>query len=652
MPRIVGTNVRSDKPIAIGAKAFISRYIIRALISCAIFFLCARIISAQSVDPSSQQTPLSPATIPAGRDIVIQLDSSLNTFFSKKGDDVEFHTAADLIVDNRILIPNQSLIRGKVKKSKRSGALGGPAEIQLSLLDVILPDRTVLPLEASIFRSGPDLIKDSKIRGDTRSGGAITAGMSAGIQGALLGLLYGGAKGAIYGGVVGAATSMINPSFQRGPDIDLPASTIFEARLKKSLTIPALSVMAQNSPTVQSIPRTEIADLNTAMNELSPANSSTTISPQMEPQVRDASILTQTPDADALIMGKPAEEPIGTDWLIRPQRVQTIEEATILKTEPKLDIPHSSPRTMPREEAASDEPAGEGVKISVTVKMVQVDAVVRNRSGSAMDNLGMQDFKVYDNNVLQQVVSFSQDRLPIAVAIVVDRSGSVTPYLSELKYIASRALSNMKEQDEVCLFVFDQTVLLLEALTPDRMRIANAINHIGGGGATNILDALYHAIQHLSTSAPDRRHAVILISDNQQTVRSMASERDVITAAQETDTIIYSLKTGASPLMLGNILPNAILGDSITRIANDSGGELFKVAKVEALDSALNAVISRLRTSYSLGYYPSNSQNGVFHAITLRLTDKFGKSGSDYSIQAKKGYYSIQSNKPIAVAKP
>jgi VWFA-related protein len=210
----------------------------------------------------------------------------------------------------------------------------------------------------------------------------------------------------------------------------------------------------------------------------------------------------------------------------------------------------------------------------------------------------------------------------------------------------------MKEQDEVCLFVFDQAVVLVEPLTSDRTRIANAITRIGGGGATNILDALQNAIRHLSVSAPDRRHAVILISDNQQTVRSMASEKDVITTAQETDTIIYSLKTGASPLMLGSILPNAILGDPITRIANDTGGEMFKVTKVEALDKALTEVISCLRASYSLGYYPSNSQNGAFHSITLRLTDKFGKSGSDYSILAKKGYYSIQSNKPITAAKP
>jgi VWFA-related protein len=639
-------------PIRIGARFFIKRHIIGTLIACAIIFSCARIIRAQSDELSSQQTLLSPATIPAGRDIVIQLDTSLNTFFSKKGDDVEFHTAADVIVDNLILIPNQSLVRGKVKKSRRSGALGGSAEIQLSLLDVRLPDRTVLPFEASIFRSGPDLVKDSKIQGDNRMNGALTAGMSAGIQGALVGLLYGGARGAIYGGAVGAATSIINPSFRRGPDIDLPASTIFEARLKKPLTIPAPSVTAQNSPTVKSVIGTEIADLNTTRNELSPANGPMITRPQMEPPIKEASILMPPPDANTLFMDGPAAEPAGIDLLIRPEITQSTQETAILRAEPRLNAPPSIPQNMPREEAASDEPAGEGVKISVTVKMVQVDAVVRSRSGNALANLGMQDFKVYDNNVLQQVVSFSQDRLPIAVAIVVDRSGSVTPYLSELRFIASRALSNMKEQDQVCLFAFDQTVLLLEPLTPDRMRIANAINHIGGGGATNILDALYQSIQYLSASAPDRRHAVILISDNQQTVRSKASEQDVITAAQETDTIIYSLKTGASPLMLGNILPNAILGDPITRVANDSGGELFKVAKVEALDSALNAVISRLRTSYSLGYYPSNSQNGAFHAITLRLTDKFGKSGSDYSIQSKKGYYSIQSNKPIAVAKP
>jgi hypothetical protein len=42
----------------------------------------------------------------------------------------------------------------------------------------------------------------------------------------------------------------------------------------------------------------------------------------------------------------------------------------------------------------------------------------------------------------------------------------------------------------------------------------------------------------------------------------------------------------------------------------------------------------------------------VFHSITVRLADKFGKSGSDYSIQAKRGYYAVQSPKSITGAQP
>ena len=75
--------------------------------------------------------------------------------------------------------------------------------------------------------------------------------------------------------------------------------------------------------------------------------------------------------------------------------------------------------------------------IRVRVRMVQVDAVVRDRAGRMIDNLTADDFRVYEDGVLQEMQSFSRDELPLAVALVIDRSGSVGPYISELRRIAT-----------------------------------------------------------------------------------------------------------------------------------------------------------------------------------------------------------------------
>jgi VWFA-related protein len=647
------------------------RLIIGAVIAVAIINPCARIGRTQSSDSSAQPATLNSNIIPAGIAMAIQLDTPLNTFLSKKGDNVIFHTAADVIFENQILIPKQSLVYCRVKKSKGVGTMGERAEIQLSLENVKLPDGTMLPLKANIIRAGSDPVRDSKITGESGTGGGIMGNVGNGIKGVLLGFLGGGPQGAIYGATRSALSPMIGTVIKRVPELDFPANTMFEARFEKPLKIPAPSVIAQNRPAAISTAVTDaataimLADEPTAAAEIEPISRPSSKHPQIEQPIGLISVLPSEPDAALLPADMFMEEALMKSRLTLKHTdiTPTTEIALVSKPEPS---PIASP-VPPRKEARSAETAGDKYHISVNVKMVQVDAVVRDCSGRIMSNLGVKDFKVYDNNVLQELAGLYQDKTPLAVAIVVDYSGSVMPYISQLRYIASRALSNLKEQDEVCLFAFNQNVQLVERLTADRQRIAFAIDRIGGGGGTNILDALYAAADYLASAAPNRRHAMILISDNQQTVRSMAGERDVITIAEEKDIVIYSLKTGVSMLPsvfpLGNrntsvlssvnplqsVIPfgnpqlSTILGEPVSIVAHDSGGEVIEVTNIESLDCALNMVISRLRTSYSLGYYPSDSRSGMFHAITVRLADKFGKSGSDYSIQAKKGYYPVQS---------
>jgi hypothetical protein len=77
--------------------------------------------------------------------------------------------------------------------------------------------------------------------------------------------------------------------------------------------------------------------------------------------------------------------------------------------------------------------------------------------------------------------------------------------------------------------------------------------------------------------------------------------------------------------------------------------EIINVNKASSLDAALGAVISRLRIRYSLSYYPTSaSEGGAYHSITVRLTDRYGKAGSDYFMHAKRGYYATAASSASA----
>lgn len=560
-------------------------------------------------------------TIPSGQRFIMQLETPMHTSTTRKGDKVEFTTAAEVVIDNQVLIPHKSLVRGTVTKAKRAGVLFGRAEIRLCFDEIKLADGTVLPFKASITRVGFDAVdsktgEDPKLKGEAGAGGDIKTVASGGAQGAIVGVLSGGAQGAMYGAAAGAAIAAAGMLFRRGPDLDLPRSTMFEAQFDVPLDIPAASVQAQNAR-----PATPSAEAQ-----------------QSDTQAADA----QTAEVKTEEIPPDGPRTVSRPVLRDPRRTRPPEETTA--SVPPADTPEVPPASTPvptNADSNPDGPAAGGLTLRVKVRMVQVDAVVRNKAGRMIDKLTVDDFRVYEDGVLQEVQTFSRDELPLAVALVIDRSGSVAPYISELRRIAMRALDQLKPQDEVCLFSFADTVNRLEDLTADRQIIAKAIDRVRAGGSTDITDALHDAVTYLKRSAPDLRHAVILVSDNQQTVEPTASEDEVIYTAMESETVVYSLKTSGAPIQMGTQLPNLIFrGDVVNKVTRETGGEVISVGRVSSLDSALGSVISRLRMRYSLGYYPSGTaQGGVFHEIKVRLTDRHGKVGSDYFIHAKRGYY-------------
>ena len=306
-----------------------------------------------------------------------------------------------------------------------------------------------------------------------------------------------------------------------------------------------------------------------------------------------------------------------------------------------LPAPGTSGSSQPTVEDADN---ADDFKLKVDVQLVMVDATVRDRSGRPMETLRREDFRVFENGLEQTVQSFSRDEYPLAVALVVDRSGSVAPYMNELRQAAYRALHQLKRGDQVCLFTFAGDVQRLEDLTTDRQRIANRIGTIQAGGGTNIVDGLFDAVYYLSLVARDRRRVVILISDNENTTRPRSSQSEVIRLAMESETVIYSVKTVGEGTPLTRRIPVWVgsLGkdDLVGKIAHETGGEIIDAGATGSLDSALATVITRLKLRYTLGYNsPNPTKDGSFRKIDVRLNERYGRPDSDYIVSARRGYY-------------
>jgi Ca-activated chloride channel family protein len=279
--------------------------------------------------------------------------------------------------------------------------------------------------------------------------------------------------------------------------------------------------------------------------------------------------------------------------------------------------------------------------IHVAVNLVLVDATVKSKDGQIMDKLKKDDFEVLEDGVAQKVEVFSRDELPLNVALVLDLSDSIGPFLGPLRDAATVALAALKPDDEVALFTFSTDAEMRLPLTKDKNKIADQISTFDARGATNINDGIFAAAEYLLKAPPNGRRVIILISDDVGTSAGGQGTRDIVTEAIASDAVLYNLKIpGYNPpatKFYASMIPGLV---NIRKVMDATGGELFDVQNVAQLDTVFSALIQRIKTRYTLGYYTmANGAGGKPHKLDVRLASSFGKKGHDYSILAKNGYY-------------
>src|SRR6266849_3165605 len=186
------------------------------------------------IDPSKVQPPV---VVPAGTVIPITLTNRITTQHAKDGDGIYGKTAFPITVNNKIVIPEGSSLRGKITEVRRPGRVKGKGELTISFQTLVLPSGITLPIYSSLGGVGGAGEKkgEATVQGDSSKGeDAKTVGTTA-TEGALIGVIADRGKGAVIGGAAGAAAGTAAVLLSRGKDLVLEPGTTIEIVLDRPL---------------------------------------------------------------------------------------------------------------------------------------------------------------------------------------------------------------------------------------------------------------------------------------------------------------------------------------------------------------------------------------------------------------------------------
>lgn len=285
--------------------------------------------------------------------------------------------------------------------------------------------------------------------------------------------------------------------------------------------------------------------------------------------------------------------------------------------------------------------------LRIESKLVTVNANALQRSGRPLTDLRKENFHLYEDRVEQEIVHFQSTESPFNMILLIDLSGSLKEKLDLIRRAALRFVRAARPTDKVAIVTFSSKIRIACNLTSNREELRRGIENIREPeGGTNFYDAMESVLNKIVSQVPGERNAIVVMSDGVDNMLpgipgegSKISFNAMSEHIQEADTLVFPIFIDTEQELVDE------LGQSVTRayaiarsqlkeLADATGGGIYYAQQVTDLEGCYEAVAADLRTIYSLGYYPSNSEHdNTFRRIQVKV------DRDDAQVRARRGYY-------------
>jgi len=277
-----------------------------------------------------------------------------------------------------------------------------------------------------------------------------------------------------------------------------------------------------------------------------------------------------------------------------------------------------------------------GQMLHMDVDLALINVTVTDPYNRLVTGLDTDNFRVFEDNIEQEVVTFSAEDVPISIGVIFDFSGSMANKVAKAREAALQFFKTANPQDEFFLVSFNERAELTSAFTNSVEDLQSRMMLTVPKGRTALLDAIYLGLSEMR-GAHNAKRALLILSDGGDN-HSRYNESDIKRLVKEADTQLYAIGI-FDPLSYRNRTPEELNGPSLlSEVTEMTGGRVFAVEKLEELPDIASKIGMELRNQYVLGYRPSNKVHDArWRKVKIKL--RAPKGLPPLSVYSKTGYY-------------
>jgi VWFA-related protein len=327
--------------------------------------------------------------------------------------------------------------------------------------------------------------------------------------------------------------------------------------------------------------------------------------------------------------------------------------------------------------------AAQDVTVRSTTRLVVAPLSVTDPDGRPVEGLRARDMVVFDNDVPVQS-QIEETIQPLSLILVVQATASAQSALDKLRKETSLlGPLILGDRGEAAVLAFGEEVRVVQEFTRDIDSIERSVRNLDGNGSGGrLVDAIGTALRMLEKRSPQRRRAILLVSEKHDR-GSTESLESVVRMAERVNAVIYGLNFSPTKTAFAKKAPTycdpnrkcrrctcgncalhcdreqpgevpsdqpggmnlfAIFGELKRQtqpnvpaaLAKLTGGDTWDFVRRKGLGESVQRMGDDLHRQYVLTFRMAKTTPGTYHTIRVTLKDR-----PDVTARTRSGYYEI-----------